>query len=114
MVTLVAVDQPSRREVKWYIQRVADLIEAAPSRVRWTHKARTELQENFPLLLREDAEDALAQLEVRDFDHRLESESTGEEMWVFKTEIGDDSVWVKLIMRDNCVVISFHDGDQDG
>jgi hypothetical protein len=47
---------------------------------------------------------------------RLVSNRTGEWMYVFNPSIGGTDLYVKVVLRRNCVVISFHeqeDGDED-
>ena len=81
---------------------------AVERNVRFTLKALRELA-----ALRLDATDACEALEglrTPDFVKRLVSEATGEWMYVFKPGI---SIYLKLILRDGCVVVSFHE-DEDG
>jgi len=56
----------------------------------------------------EDACDVLARLRAEDCVGRRRSASTGEWMYVFKTQVGGVIVYVKLLLRTNCVLISFH------
>jgi len=84
---------------------------AAERRVRFTLKALRELA-----LLSHDAEDACETLEglrASDFVRRLTSESTGEWMYVFKPRLGEASIYLKFVLRDGCLVVSFHE-DEDG
>ena len=61
----------------------------------------------------EDACDVLANLATSDFVERLRSKKTGEWMYVFKPTVGEVILYVKVILRSDCVVISFHEqGDQ--
>ncbi len=43
----------------------------------------------------------------------LVSDATGEWMYVFKPDVGGIAIYVKLIPRDGCLVVSFHE-DEDG
>ena len=84
---------------------------AAEQDVRFTLKARHELA-----ALGLDAVDAfevLASLKVVDFVERLTSEATGEWMYVFTPCMGGMVIYLKLVLRDRCVVVSFHE-DEDG
>lgn len=91
------------------VRRVRAL--AAHHQVRLTLKALRELA---AMGLDElDACEALAGLGVRDFVQALRSTATGEWMYVFKPRLGGVTVYVKLILRGSCVVVSFHE-DEDG
>jgi hypothetical protein len=57
----------------------------------------------------EDARHVLANLTVSDFLERVASKKTGEGMYVFTPRLGGVVVYVKVIVRSNCVVISFHE-----
>lgn len=56
----------------------------------------------------------LASLAARDFVERLVSKKTGEWMYVFKPPVGGVAVYVKLILRSDGVVISFHEEERPG
>ena len=75
--------------------------------VRFTHKANEELKALG--LDQEDALEIVAGLAAKDFSIRLTSETTGEWMYVFKPFLGSVSVYVKLVLRTSCVVVSFHE-----
>jgi hypothetical protein len=60
----------------------------------------------------EDVCDILARLESSDFAERLTSNKTGEWTYVFKPFVGGIAIYVKVILRADCVVISFHE-DED-
>ncbi len=79
--------------------------------VRFTLKALHELA-----LLGLDAEDACETLEglhASAFVRTLSSERTGERMYVFKPRVGDLSIYLKFVLRDGCLVVSFHE-DENG
>ena len=85
---------------------------AAQRAVRFTLKALRELSS---LGLDElDAFEALADLKTADFDDKITSVVTGEWMYVFKPLLGDTRLYVKPILRNHCVVVSFHDDHGDG
>jgi hypothetical protein len=89
---------------------------AAERKVRFTLKVFQELARLGMGLDEEDACDVLANLKPRDLTRRLVSDKTGEWMYVFKPSIGGTVVYVKVVLRGDCVVISFHeeeDRDED-
>jgi hypothetical protein len=89
---------------------------AAQRNVRFTLKAFQELARLGMGLDEQDACDVLAKLTPSDLVRRLVSEKTGEWMYVFKPSIGEMVLYVKVILRSDCVVISFHeeeDSDED-
>ncbi len=57
----------------------------------------------------EDACDVLANLTASEFGERLRSKKTGEWMYVFKPKVGEVLVYLKVILRADCIVISFHE-----
>ncbi len=86
---------------------------AAACNVRFTLKA---LRESAGLELGLDEEDAcemLAQLTAEDSAGRVASAATGEWMYLFKPQVFETTLYVKVILRNNCVVVSFHE-DEDG
>ena len=80
-------------------------------------KALQELARLDMGLDEEDACDVLANLAPSDLVERFVSKKTGEWMYVFKPSVGGTVVYVKVVLRSDCVVISFHDegdyGDED-
>ena len=82
---------------------------AVQRKVRFTMKALRELAGLGMGLDEEDACDVLARLIASEFDERLRSTKTGEWMYVFKPEVGGVLVYVKVILRADCLVISFHE-----
>ena len=81
---------------------------AAQRKVRFTLKAFQELGRLGMGLDEADACDVLANLTRGDLIRRLISEQTGEWMYVFKPSVGGVVVYVKVVVRGDCVVISFH------
>lgn len=61
----------------------------------------------------DDACDVLADLTPNDLVGRLVSEKTGEWMYVLKPSVGDIVVYVKIVLRADCVVISFHEEEDE-
>ena len=80
---------------------------ATDRRVWFTLKARRELAGLG--LDEEDACDLLVALTAQDSVGRLKSSVTGDWMYVFKPTHGDQVLYLKLILRSDCVVISFHE-----
>ena len=85
---------------------------AAQRKVRFTLKAFQELGRLGMGPDEEDACDVLANLTRRDLVGRLVSEKTGEWMYVFKPSVAGVVVYVKVIVRADCVVISFHEEEE--
>ena len=89
---------------------------AAEQKVRFTLKAFQEVARLGMGLGEEDACEILANLRPNDVVGRLVSDKTGEWMYVFNPSIGATDLYVKVILRGDCVVISFHeqeDSDED-
>ena len=96
-----------RRWLPAVLARIREL--AARRKVRFTMKALRELAALGMGLDEEDACDVLANLAAGDYVERLVSKKTGEWMYVFKPAVGEVVLYVKLIPRRDCVVISFHE-----
>jgi hypothetical protein len=89
------------------LARLHDL--AAARQVLFTLKATQELT-LLPMGLDvADACDILANLAAEDSVGRFVSGATGEWMYVFKTDVAGVRVYIKLILRGVCVVVSFHE-----
>jgi hypothetical protein len=87
---------------------------AAQRKVRFTLKAFQELGRLGMGLDEADACDVLANLTRHDLMGRLVSEKTGEWMYVFKPSVGGIVIYVKVVVRRDCVVISFHEEKETG
>jgi hypothetical protein len=97
---------------RWLAGVVARIRElAAERRVLFTLKARRELATLELALDEEDACSVLADLEAEDFSERLESDATREWMYVFKPLLTGALLYVKIILRNDCIVVSFHEDD---
>lgn len=83
---------------------------AAHQRVRFTMKALQELQ--ALALDADDAVDVLRGLARRDSAGRLVSKGTGEWLYRFAPRVGETTVYLKLVLRTDCIVISFHEETQ--
>lgn len=102
------VDMP--RWLPKVLKRIQEL--AAAGEVRLSYKAEKEA-----LLLGlspEDVRDAIVVLGARDSAGRLTSETTGEWMYVFKPDVGGHTIYVKLVLREDCVAVSFHEDEGGG
>jgi hypothetical protein len=93
------------------LKRVHEL--AAAGKVLLTYKA---VREGASLgLSPEDVRDVLAGVGAKDSAGRLASETTTREwMYVFKPDVGGQILYVKLVLRENCVVVSFHEDEGGG
>lgn len=84
-------------------------------KVRFTHKALRELGTLGLGLDVDDCCEVLQDLSAANFAERIESEITGEWMYVFKPRVAGTGLYVKLILRSDCVIVSFHEEDtEDG
>ena len=94
------------------VTRVHELV--SERKLRFTHKALCEMS-GLGLGLDEwDACEILRTLSGNDLVDRVASDLTAEWMYVFKPRIAETVVYLKLILRTDCVVISFHEaGDAD-
>jgi len=87
---------------------------AAAQQVLFTLKARRELAALGFGLDEVDACDVLANLTTEDATGRLESAATGEWMYLFKPVLAGTVLYVMLIIRNDCIVVSFHADEGDG
>src|SRR5262245_11215226 len=94
------------------LTRIRDF--AAVRKVLFTLKARRELAELHFGLDDEDACDILKKLTPEDSAGRLESEWTGEWMYLFKPSLARVVLYVKIILRNDCIVVSFHEDEGGG
>ena len=89
------------------LRRIKELADAR--RVWFTLKALRELSQLG--LDEEDAREVLAGLTVGDSAGRRKSAKTSEWMYVFKPELGRTVLYIKVLLRTNCVLISFHEDE---
>jgi hypothetical protein len=94
------------------LTRIREL--AAARKVLFTLKARRELAGLGVGLVQEDACDVLEKLTAEDSAGRLESEATGEWMYLFKPSLAGVVLYVKVVLRSDCIVVSFHEDEGDG
>lgn len=96
-----------RRGLSRLLARVHELARAGE--VRFTHKALRELVSLEFGLDESEALDILRNLTAEEWVGRVASEHTGEWMHIFKPAVAGTAIYVKLILRAECVVISFHE-----
>jgi hypothetical protein len=94
------------------LTRIRDL--AAARRVLFTLKARRELAVLDVGLDEEDACDVLSGLTAEDSAGRIESAATGEWLYLFKPSLAGVLLYVKVILRNDCIVVSFHEDEHGG
>jgi hypothetical protein len=88
---------------------------AAEGKVQFTEKAFEELRA-LPLGISiEDAHHILENLTAGECAGRVVSREADEWLYVFKPRIAEIVLYVKVVLRADCVVISFHEegGDDD-
>jgi len=86
---------------------------ALSGRVRLTTKAAREVALLDLGLNFEDVCDVLARLSTGDFVKRMASSATGEWLYVFSPAVAGVALYLKLIVRAHCVVISFHEDEEE-
>ena len=94
------------------LKRIREL--AAERRVSFTLKARREMAALEPGLNEEDACGVLTRLEMGESAGRQMSDSTGEWMYLFKPHVSGEVLDIKVILRNGCIVVSFHEDEEDG
>lgn len=89
---------------------------AAVRKFRLTAKADRELATFGAGLDPEDVRDLVLGLTLRDLVDRRASKTTREWMYVFRPHVGNEVMYLKLILRGECVIVSFHEdeGGDDG
>ena len=100
---------------RWLRRVLTRIRELATTRqVRFTLKARRELAGLQLGLDEEDACDVLANLKPEDSGGRLASPVTNEWLYVFRPTLAGAVLYVKVIVRTDCIVVSFHEDTGDG
>lgn len=98
---------------RWLHKVLAEIRgHATEHRVRFTYKAARELA--FLDLDADDACEILARLGAVDFAERLASDTTREWLYVFKPILAGLVLYVKIAIREDCVLISFHEDSHHG
>ena len=84
---------------------------AAEGKVQFTEKALGELAALDLGLNEHDGAEVVLGLTARECAGRVFSPETAEWLYVFKPPIAGSALYVKLVLRASCVVISFHRGE---
>jgi hypothetical protein len=82
---------------------------AAAGKIRLTDKAFAELSSLELELDADDIRDVLVALTAEDSAGRLRSTITDEWLYVWKPRVFETTLYVKLVVRGDCVVVSFHE-----
>jgi hypothetical protein len=92
-----------------WLTRALARIHAAAERdaIRLTYKAEEEARELG--LSCTDAAEVVSSLTIRDFARRISSEITDDWMYVFLAELAGRQLYIKVVLRAHCVVVSFHE-----
>ena len=99
---------------RWLVQLMGRIRElAARGHVRFTLKAIRELAALGLGLDVQDFCDVLVRLTTADFVKRIQSDVTGEWMYVFKPAVAGTVVYLKVVVRSACVVVSFHEDQRE-
>jgi hypothetical protein len=100
---------------RWLARILTTIRDLSSARqIFFTLKARREWAALELGLDEEDVCDLLEGLEPKDLAGRMVSEVTGEWMYVFKPSLFETPLYLKLILRHECIVISLHEDDDDG
>ena len=95
------------RSVRTIIAQVHECV--ARGAVRITLKAQDEMNLLEPLADFEDVLDVLDGLTPNDWERKLVSFESGEAMHVFKPSTVFGVLYVKIVIRAGCIVVSFHE-----
>jgi hypothetical protein len=87
--------------------------DSVQGRIVFTAKAREELAGFDPPLDDQEARDILAHLMPGEFSGRVRSYGSGEWLYIFQLQVFGVDTYVKLVWRNRCVVISFHEDKGD-
>ena len=93
------------------ISRIRQLVEAGS--VRFTLKSLKELAALELGLDETDVCEVLAELNESDFRSRIISTVTRECLYVFAPSVAGIEIYLKVVIRAHCVVISFHEDLKD-
>jgi hypothetical protein len=93
------------------LKRIHEL--AAKGMVRFTFKAVRELASLDVGLDETDACELLQRLRASDSGGRLRSKGTREWLYVFLPQVDGETLYIKVLIRSECVIISFHEQVDD-
>lgn len=95
--------------MSWALRRTRSAVRSR--RVRFTQKAIREIAElQFD---ERDVCDVLLGLQPTDFHSQMTATATPDDLFVFKPRVVTVRLYVKLLLREQCVVISFHEDEPD-
>lgn len=95
------------RYLPWILGKIRHL--ALNGNVQFTLKALSELALIEIGLDETDVCEILAELDISDFKGRKLSVITEEYLYVFAQMVGGMEIYMKVIVREYCLVISFHE-----
>ncbi len=98
---------PTPRYAHIALRRIKAL--ATQRAIRITLKALDEIAVLEPPADIDDVVETLEHLVIGDWAGRLISHATGEPMYVFKPSTIFGIVYVKVVIRTDCIVVSFHE-----
>ena len=101
---------PSR--VPRIVRRVREL--AAAGNVRFTYKALYELAALDLGIDQDDVLHLLQHLDAEECFGRLRSATTNEWLYVFKPTVASTVLYVKIAIRQGCIVVSLHQDEENG
>ena len=76
--------------------------------VRVTYKALQEMAALEPSIAPDEALQLLEELDRASFRHRLRSIRSGEWLYVFRAPWCAELLYIKLLLRADCTIVSFH------
>ena len=95
---------------RWLTRVVRRIRQAArEGAVRFTYKALREMAACGEGYDADDGRAILEGLSAGEFVLRLAGSGTGEWMYVFKPVVGEETLYVKVVLREGCTVISLHE-----
>ncbi len=98
------------RHPRWLPAVIAAVRQRAEAQeVRLTYKAAFELAQLGLGLNQDDVREARREFRAAEFIGRMASRLTGEWMYMFGFAIAEIPIYTKLILRRECVVVSFHE-----
>jgi hypothetical protein len=107
MIHHMVKERACPRHARIALQRIREL--ASKQAVRITSKVQAEMDALEPPADIDDVVEVLSLLTSDDWQRRVCSELTGEPMHVFKPVTVHGLLYVKVVIRGNCVVVSFHE-----
>lgn len=94
------------------LRRIREL--AVAGNVRFTYKALYEIAALELGIDQDDVLLVLQHLESSDCSGRLRSSITNEWLYVFKPKVAATVLYLKVAIRQNCIVVSLHEDEENG